>query len=106
MEYPLGYAGSILRVNLTDGRIYKQELPVNLANRFIAGRGLSARFLYDELKPGIDPLGPANKVIIGTGFCAGTLVPGTQRFNVSAKSPLTGLLGDSNSGGDLGAALK
>jgi aldehyde:ferredoxin oxidoreductase len=105
-DYPGGYTGRILRINLNDRRIVKEELDISLINKFIGGRGLNGKFLYDEVKPGTDPLGPNNKVILGIGPCAGTLTPGSQRFTVTSKSPLTGFFGDSNSGGDLGAELK
>ena len=106
MDYPQGYAGIILRVNLTNKEIVKQELDTDLISQFIGGRGFNVKFLYDEVKPAVDPLGPDNKIIFGVGPCAGTSVPGSQRFNVTSKSPLTGFFGDSNSGGDFGAALK
>jgi len=105
-EHANGYTGVILRVNLTTKEIVKQSLDMDLASQFIGGRGLNLKYLYDELKPGTDPLGPDNKVIIGVGPCNGTLVPGSQRFTITSKSPLTGFIGDSNSGGDFGAELK
>lgn len=101
-----GWMGLILRVDLSQEEIVKESLPEEIALKFAGGRGLNSKFLYDELKPGVDPLGPANKIVIGTGPCNGTLVPGSTRFTVSFKSPLTGFLGDSNSGGTLGVALK
>ena len=101
-----GWMGTILRVNLTDGRIIKEKMPEALAHAYIGGRGLNARVLYDEVRPGTDPLGPDNKLIIGVGPCNGTLVPGSQRFTATFKSPITGRYGDSNSGGSFGATLK
>jgi aldehyde:ferredoxin oxidoreductase len=58
------------------------------------------------IKPGIDPLGPENVLVFGTGFLTGTLVPNSSRFNVSAKSPETGILGDANCGGYFAAELR
>lgn len=101
-----GYMGTILRVNLTDRTIRKEPLKPELTQKFVGGRGMNSKILYDEVSPGTDPLGPQNKVIIGTGPCNGTLVPGSSRFTISSKSPLTGLLGDSNAGGFFGAGLK
>ncbi len=101
-----GYTKTILRVNLSDGRITRESLGTETAARYIGGRGLNSRILYDELPHGIDSLGGENKIVIGTGPCNGTLVPGSQRFTISAKSPVTGLLGDSNSGASFGAELK
>ncbi|MFC2007870.1 aldehyde ferredoxin oxidoreductase family protein [Chloroflexota bacterium] len=105
-DYKGGYTGTILRVDLSRGIITKERLDKDSVDRFIGGRGLNLKYLYDEIEPGIDPLGPDNKIIFGTGPCNGTLVPGSQRFTVTTKSPLTGFIGDSNCGGDLGAELK
>ena len=101
-----GYMGVVLRVNLNNGKISKEPLGKNLIDNYAGGRGFNSRVLYEEVKPRIDPLGPDNKIIVGVGPCNGTPVPGSQRFTVTSKSPLTGLHGDSNSGGSFGAELK
>ena len=101
-----GYMGVVLRVDLSAEKITKEPLNQELARQYVGGRGLNSRVLYDEVKPGIDPLGPENKIVIGVGPCNGTLVPGSQRFTVSSKSPITGILGDSNSGASFGVTLK
>jgi aldehyde:ferredoxin oxidoreductase len=101
-----GYHGVVLRVNLSEPKIVKEPLREELVHSYAGGRGLNSRVLYDEVKPGIDPLGPDNKIIVGVGPCNGTIVPGSQRFTVTSKSPLTGLFGDSNSGASFGAQLK
>ena len=105
-DYPLGYTGFLLRIDLTNKKSSKEKIDVKLLEQFIGARGLNMKFLYDEVTPGVDPLGPENKVFFGVGPCNGTSISGSQRFNISAKSPLTGFLGDSNTGGDLGAELK
>jgi len=101
-----GYTGVILRVDLSSGKISKEPLREELMHAYVGGRGLNSKVLYDEVKPGTDPLGPNNKIVIGVGPCNGTIVPGSSRFTVTSKSPLTGFFGDSNSGGSLGAELK
>jgi aldehyde:ferredoxin oxidoreductase len=101
-----GWMGKILRVDLAREEITKEALPEEMVHKFVGGRGLNVKFLYDELKPGVDPLGPRNKIIIGAGPCNGTIVPGSTRFTVTFKSPLTGFIGDSNSGGTFGVTLK
>lgn len=106
LKYAGGYTGVILRVNLSTRVVTRQNLDMALANQYIGGRGLNIKYLYDEIKPGIDPLGPENKIIIGTGPCNGTLVPGSQRFTLTTKSPLNNFVGDSNSGGNFGAEMK
>ena len=78
----------------------------SLKKLFLGGRGLNSYYLYKMIKPNTDPLSPNNVLIFGTGFLTGTLVPNSSRFNVSAKSPETGILGDSNCGGYFAAELK
>jgi aldehyde:ferredoxin oxidoreductase len=99
-------AGVILRVNLTNSTIEKQEMAKDLRRNYVGGRGINARILFDETKPHIDPLSPQNVLIFGSGPLSGTTAPCPARFNVSGKSPLTGILGDSNAGGYFGPAMK
>lgn len=101
-----GYMNRILRVDLTTGEISSEELDFETAAQFIGGRGYGAKILYDELKPGTDPLGPDNKLIFMTGPLTGTAAPTSGRFSVSTKSPATGTIFDANSGGYFGVELK
>ncbi len=101
-----GWAGTLLRVNLTDRIIQKEEYPEALRHQLIGGRGVNSRLLYDEVKPGIDPLGPENKLFFGTSPLTGTGLVPSGRIHVTAKSPLTGILGDSNAGGHFGPEMK
>lgn len=105
MKY-LGWAGTILRVDLASEKIRKQELPEHLALNFIGGRGFNSKILYDEVDSRVDPFGPHNKLIFGTGPCAGTIVPCSGRWTVTTKSPTTNAFGDANSGGEWAAYLK
>jgi len=101
-----GYINKILRVNLSSGEISQEELDWEIAASFIGGRGYGAKVLYDDLKVGIDPLGPENKLIFMTGPLTGTPAPTSGRFSVSTKSPATGGIFDANSGGFFGVELK
>jgi len=100
------YAGRILRVDLSRRRVEVEPLDAKLAREYLGGRGFNMRRLYDEVKPGVDALSPANVLSFGVGPLNGTLFPGAARFNVSAKSPQTGILGDANAGGFFGPELK
>ncbi len=100
------YAGRILRIDLTRKKVRVERLEKELIINFLGGRGFNSKRLYDEIKPGIDPLGPENKLMFATGPLVGTMFPTACRFNVSAKSPLTGILGDSNAGGHFASELK
>ena len=77
-----------------------------MARQFLGGRGFNSCNMYRELPPGIDSLGPRNTVYLSTGPLVGTMFPTASRFNISAKSPQTGILGDSNAGGHLAAEMK
>lgn len=101
-----GYKGKILRINLSSGKITKEPLDDFVVRNYIGGNGFSAYYLYKELRGGIDPLGPANKIIISTGPVTGTLWPTSGRFTMGSKSPLTNFWGEANSGGFFGAELK
>jgi len=102
----LGYAGKVLRVDLTARKVRVSALEKETAAFYLGGRGFNSKRLYDEVTPGIDPLGEDNKLIFSTGPLVGTMFPTASRFNVSAKSPLTGILGDSNAGGHFASELK
>ncbi|MFC1592879.1 aldehyde ferredoxin oxidoreductase family protein [Candidatus Omnitrophota bacterium] len=106
MSDKYGWMGTILRVDLSEGKITKEPLRDDIAHEFIGGRGLNLKILYDETGPETEPLGPDNRFIIGTGPLHGTLAPGNGRFTVTAKSPLTGILGDGNAGGHFAPELK
>lgn len=101
-----GWQGRILRVDLSSGKITKEPLSEGLVRNFIGGRGVNSKILFDETGPDTNPLGPENRLIIGTGPITGTNVLGTGRFTITAKSPLTGILGDSSGGGHFGAEVK
>ncbi len=101
-----GYMGAILRVDLTEGEIKKEPLDRDLVEKFIGGRGFGIKLLWDELKPGIDPLSPDNKLIITTGPLAGTKVQSASRWMAQFKSPLTETYFRSVGGGYFGAELR
>ncbi|MFX0200059.1 MAG: aldehyde ferredoxin oxidoreductase N-terminal domain-containing protein, partial [Candidatus Hodarchaeota archaeon] len=106
MKQLFGYAGKVLRVNLTNEKISKQALRRDIIDNYVGCVGYSARVLWEELKPGIDPLGPQNKLIFATGPLTGTLCPGSGSHEICTKSPLTGAWAESRSGGFFGPKLK
>jgi len=93
-------------IDLSRKKVDIKQTPNSLKKLFLGGRGLNSYYLYKMIKPGIDPYSPDNVLIFGTGFLTGTLVPNSSRFNVSAKSPETGILGDSNCGGFFAAEIR
>ena len=100
------YGGTVLHVDLTTGSIDRQPTDESLARVFLGARGLNVKRLWDHLPPHTDGLSPQNILVFGAGPLAGTPFPGGARFNISAMSPQTGILGDSNAGGFFGAELK
>lgn len=101
-----GYKNKILRVNLTNRTFSEEELPYDLIYDYIGGRGFGIKLLYDELKPGIDPLGEENKLIFAAGPLAGTNAQSFARWKVFFKSPLTETYFKSSGGGHFASELK
>ncbi|MBS7653713.1 aldehyde ferredoxin oxidoreductase family protein [Candidatus Bathyarchaeota archaeon] len=103
---PFGYNGRVLRVNLSDERITIEKPDEKFYRMYLGGEGFVAYYLLREVKPGIDPLGPENKLIFAAGPLTGAPIPGCGRNSIGAKSPLTGGFGESEVGGSWGAELK
>ncbi len=101
-----GYGGRILRVDLSERRSHIEELDPAWVRPVIGGRAANSKRLFEELDPACDPLGPDNLLIFGVGPLTGSLLPASAYYTVTAKSPLTGILGDSAAGGQFAAGMK
>jgi aldehyde:ferredoxin oxidoreductase len=101
-----GWTGKLLRVNLTSSRIAVETIPREWLEQYLGGRGLAARYLYEEMDPAVDPFALENKLIFATGPLTGTPVPCGARYMVVTKGALTGAITTSNSGGHWGPELK
>lgn len=101
-----GYIGKILRVDLSSKTTKLEDLDLAKAQKFIGGRGLGTKILMDEVSPDVDAFSPLNKLIFMTGPLTGTPTPTGGRYMVITKSPLTGTVACSNSGGYWGPELK
>ncbi len=101
-----GYTGKMLRVDLTSLTVKIEKLDKDMAIKYLGGRGLGTKLYTDEVDPAIDPFDPENKILIVTGPLTGTKAPTGGRFMVVTKSPLSGTIASSNSGGHWGAELK
>ncbi|WXG46333.1 MAG: aldehyde ferredoxin oxidoreductase family protein [Candidatus Atabeyarchaeum deiterrae] len=101
-----GFWQKLLRVDLTSKTIKVEDLSQDLLTKFGGGSAFSAKMLYDEVPAAVDPLGPKNRIYIMTGALTGTAAPCCGRHTVVSKSPLTGIFGESSSGGFWGAELK
>jgi len=101
-----GYAGHMLRVDLSRNTIATEPLTPGLTDPYVGGRGLAARIIYDELTAGIDPLGPENLFLLATGPLGSSGIPGSTRYITACKSPLTGGWGEANAAGRFGPLLQ
>jgi len=101
-----GYMGQILRVNLSDGTASTEPLDNKMIHDFVGGRGFGVKLLYDNLKPGTNPLSPENIMIFLNGPLAGTPAQSCCRWMAVSKSPQTGGYFRSVAGGAFGAELK
>ena len=87
-----GLIGKIARINLTHGTILDEPIPEEWAKKFLGGRGLASKYLFEENKPGTDPLGSENRLIFMSGLLTGTPSPSASRYSVVTESPLTNIL--------------
>ncbi len=102
----MAYMDKVLRINLTTGKSTTEPLNKEWAREYLGGKGLSIKYLYEELKPGVDPLSANNKLILMTGPITGTLVPNSGKLAIAAKSPATGTILDCSIGGHFASELK
>ncbi len=101
-----GRCGKLLDIDLTSGKTKELIISEEIARKYVGGRGLGARLLYDLLPPKTDPLSPENILIFLTGPFTGSMAPGSSKFVVVTKSPLTGGWCDSYSSGRVSLELK
>ena len=102
----IGYAGKILRVDLTGSKIWAEELDMPTVKKWLGGVGLGAKYLYQEVVPGVKWSDPENRLIWTTGPLAGTGVAGAGTINIMTKGPMTHTAGSSQANGFLGAYMK
>ena len=102
---PHGYHGRILEVDLSTGRFEDRGIDPIDVEQFLLGSGLSAKILYEETGPDLDPLSPESPLVFMRGLFNGTPVPGGPKICLSAKSPLTGTWMESAAGGHWSASF-
>jgi aldehyde:ferredoxin oxidoreductase len=103
---PYGFHARILEIDLSRGDVQSKPLDPSLVTDYLGGRGLATRLFYDAVDPQCDPLSPDNVFVIATSPLLGTNAPTACRGHMVFKSPLTGVIGTSNSGGTWGSAFK
>jgi len=100
-----GYAGKILRINLSNNEIYTEPTYPYIKD-WLGSPGIAIKILYDELKDWVTPYDPANKIIFGVGILIGTTAPGANKTNVSTLGPVTGGWASSCSDSYVGGEIK
>ena len=101
-----GYAGKILVIDLSRETTEERFLATADCLDWVGGFGINAKTLMDEMDPAADALGEHNVLTFGAGPLVGTFAPTANRTDVAAKSPLTDLMGTTNSGYSWGPGLK
>lgn len=101
-----GYKNNVLRIDLNKKEAINEPLNIKWAKEYVGGKGLGIKYLYEELKPGIDPLSPENKLILMTGPLTGTVVPNSGKLAIISKSPATGTILDCSIGGHVALEMK
>lgn len=102
----MAWTRKVLRINLTTGDISDEPLNMEWAKQYLGQRGLASKYLIEEIDPKCDALSPDNKMIMTTGPLTGTMASTGGRYSVVTKSPLTGAIACSNSGGFIGNEMK
>jgi len=105
-ELPAGYAGKVLRVDLTRRVVKDEPLEAELAEMYVGGSGLGAEYLYREVPPGVNWDDPENRIIMASGPLGGTTISGTGTFSLVTKGPMTNLAVSTQANGFWGAFLK
>lgn len=103
---PNGFQGKILHVNLTARTLTTEEPPETFYRTYMGGSALNLHYHLKEMRSGVDPLGPDNILGLSVGVATGVAISGQSRMTATAKSPLTGAIGDSQCGGFWPAELK
>ncbi|MBU7024613.1 MAG: aldehyde ferredoxin oxidoreductase, partial [Theionarchaea archaeon] len=102
----MGFAGKKLCIDLGNEKSTITPLSPDDARPLIGGKGYAAEMLLENTKPGIDPLGAENVIILATGPITATRVPATGRMCFVTKSPLTNTYNDSHVGGHFASEMK
>ncbi|MFP3952968.1 MAG: aldehyde ferredoxin oxidoreductase family protein [Candidatus Bipolaricaulota bacterium] len=101
-----GVWNKLLRVDLSNGKVLYEPIGEEMFERYVGGSGLATRYLYEEVPPGTDPLSSDNKIIFATGPFQGTSVPGSAKWSVVSRSPLTETFSVSTAGAEWGIRFK
>src|SRR4026208_1022462 len=103
---PNGYNGKIMHVDLTEGTLIVEEPDEAFYRKYMGGSAMGMYYILRDMPKGADPIGPDNVLTLMAGVTTGAPISGQSRLNANAKSPISGGIGDSQSGGFFPAELK
>ncbi|MEM1607353.1 MAG: aldehyde ferredoxin oxidoreductase family protein [Candidatus Bathyarchaeia archaeon] len=101
-----GYAGKVLEINLSNGRVREEPLDLSLAKSLIGCLGVASKIMLERIDRYVDPLSPENKLIFATGVLTGSTAPAASKSIVISRSPLTNIWGESVFSANSGIELK
>ncbi|MBN2025770.1 MAG: hypothetical protein JW854_03245, partial [Actinobacteria bacterium] len=101
-----GYSGRLMVVDLSGGSACVEPYPPDFARDYLGGFGANNRLYSEYARPGADPLGPDNPVVLGAGPLVGTIIPGSSRVMANARVPLSGAVASASGSMGLGANMK
>lgn len=101
-----GSTGKVLRVNLTQGKIWEEALDEEVIRKFLGGTGLGVNYLVEEVDPKIDWSDPRNIFFVGAGPLGGLRIPGCASISVVTKGAQTNGATSTQANGNFGAYLK
>jgi aldehyde:ferredoxin oxidoreductase len=101
-----GFYNKLLRIDLTNRIISKEEISDDILKANLGGKGLGGYLLLKEIHLNVNPLSPENKLIFVIGPATGSKIWSNSRYGVFSKSPLTGIFGESYSGGKVAPRIK
>ena len=105
-QIPGGYHGRVLRIDLSNEQVKTEHIDAAFCRKYLGGTGFIAYYLLTEVKTGVDPLGPENKLVFATGPLTGLSLGGAARHTVGGKSPLTGGIAKAEVGEFWGSQFK
>ena len=101
-----GYAGKLLRVDLSENKVHEEKLDLSLTRNLISALGIASKIMLEELNPSIEPFSPENRLILATGALTGSTVPAANKSIMISRSLLTGVWGEAIFSANCGIELK
>ena len=101
-----GFSGTIAFVDLTSGKVTLEHPPLEIYRKYLGGSALNMYYMMRYMQGGVNPLAPESLLCFAVGPATSLPIAGQSRLTITAKSPLTGAIGDSQGGGYFPAEMK